>query len=335
MKRQAHFLLYILFATLLVACKDNKTSDGEDPFFQQPKLKELTEKIRSNPEDAANYYRRGQVLFQLEADSLALNDFKKAVSLDSSKAEYFSAIGDLLFENQDLQGSVKWLEKALALDPKDMKSHLKLAKLFLYLQEYATAFREINIVLRQDVYNTEAYFLKGMVYKDMKDTAKAISSFQTAVQMQPDNYFALEQLGLMFSAKKDPLALKYFDNAYTLDTSNPAPVFAKGVYYQNIGDYEKAKQEYTNVIMLDRQYAPAYINAGYILIQQDSFEKARRQYDLLVKMDPDSYEAYYNRGLCSELLKRNDEAIADYKQALVFNEDYTLAKEGLQRLGAK
>jgi tetratricopeptide (TPR) repeat protein len=330
-----HFLLYILLITFITACDSNKKTGEENPVFQQPQLKAITEKINTNPDNAGNYYQRGVILVRLGADSLALTDFKKAVSLDSNKAEYYSAIGNLLFENKDLEGSVRWIEKALAINPDDMKSHLKLAQMFLYLKEYPTAFKEINTVLRQDVYNSEAYFLKGMVYKDMKDTAKAISSFQTSVQVDPQNYDAIVQLGLMFSAKKDPLALQYFDNAWRKDTMDAFPLFARGVFYQNIGDYNKAKLEYRNVITRDRQYAAAYINTGYILIQQDSFEKAWKQYDLLVKMDPANYEAYYNRGFCSELMKKNDEAIADYKQALTFHDKYPMAIEGLKRLGVK
>lgn len=306
-----------------------------DPVFATPAVAALTKDIENNPKDASLYFKRGILLDQMEKDSLALDDYKKAVSLDSGKAEYYSAIGDLLFEHKDLDGSVKWLEKALQLNPKDIRAHLKVAKMFLYMKEYSGAFNEINTVLKQDVYNGEAYFLKGMVYKDLKDTAKAISSFQTAVQVAPEHYNAVVQLGLMYSAQKNPLALQYFDNAWRQDTTNVFPFFAKGVYYQNAGNYETAKSFYKEAIMRDREYLDAYFNTGYILIQQDSFEKAWRQYDMLTKISPGNAEAYYNRGFCSELMKKKEEAIADYKQALVFNDKYRLPKEGLQRLGAE
>ncbi|MCD6062130.1 MAG: Tetratricopeptide 1 repeat-containing protein [Flavipsychrobacter sp.] len=318
---------------LFVACGDNKsTSVNDNPVFKQPGLKEVTEKIQGDPDNAALYFERGQMLDYIEEDSLALTDFQKAISLDSSKAEYFSAVGDMLFEHKDISGSLKWIEQALKINPRDPASHLKMAKLFIYTKDYKSAFSEINTVLKQDVYNAEGYFLKGMAYKDMKDTANARSSFMTAVQVAPDYKDAILQVGLLYSARKDSLALRYFDNAYRIDTTDLFPIYARGVFYQDNKQYEQAKAEYKKVIFRDNQYADAYYNMGYVFMQQDSVDKAWRQYDLLTKIDPTDAEAYYNRGLCNELMGKKQEAISDYRQALTFYKKYPEAQAGLKRL---
>lgn len=323
-------------AVMLAACGNDKTPEQNNPLFEsEPALKQLTTEIHKHPEDASLYFERGSFLDRMQEDSLALIDYKKAISLDSSKAEYFSAIGDMLFEHKDLEGSVQWIEKALQLNPKDKKSHLKLAKMFLYIEEYNKAFTEINLVLREDVYDPEGYYLKGMVYKSLKDTTKSISSFLTALQVQPEYRDAMIQLGIMYSGKGDPVALRYYDNAYKLDTSDIFPLYARGVFYQDKNDLETAKTEYINAIMKDRYYQDSYYNLGYIYMQQDSVEKAFRQYDILTKLNPRDPEAYYNRGLAYELLNKKEEAIIDYKQALEFDKAYTEASEGLKRLGIK
>lgn len=326
------FPLLFIFAS----CSNSVNNTPEDnPVFKNPPLHDITEQIKKNPNDADLYYNRGRLLERMENDSLALADYRKAVSLDSSKARYYSAVGDLLFEHKDITGSVKWIERALKLNPKDPAAHLKMAKLFIYTKDYNTAFNEINTVLRQDVYNSEGYFLKGMIYKDLKDTAHARSSFQTAITIAPDYKDAVVQLGLMYSAQKDPLALKYFDNAAKLDTTDLFPLFAKGVFYQDAKEYEKAKEIYKSVILHDNQYTDAYYNTGYILMQQDSVEKAWRQYDLLSKIDPTDPEAYYNRGLCSEMMGKKQDAVADYRQALTFDKNYADAIAALKRLQGK
>lgn len=339
MKRVANKCLFLICALAIgfAACSDNKNGKAsKDPVFgANPKLQEVTGKISNDPDNAALYYERGVLLHKIEQDSLALNDFKKAVSLDSSKAEYFSAIGELMFEHKDISGSTVWFEKALKLNPKDVKAQLKLAKLFVYIKQYTTAFTHINTVLRQDVYNPEAYFLKGMIYKDLKDTAKAISSFQTAIQVAPDYKDAMVQLGQAYALKGDAIALTYYNNAFKLDTTDVYPLFARGVFYQDKKEYELAKAEYRNALLHNRNYLDAYLNTGYILMQQDSLDKALRQYDIITKLDQTNAEGYYNRGLCYELMGKKQEAIADYKQALVFAEEYILPKEGLKRLGAQ
>jgi tetratricopeptide (TPR) repeat protein len=332
-------LLPILGILLFPGCKNHGTDKAvadTDPIFQtNANIKNITDQINSAPKDASLYFERGNMLRRAQMDSLALKDYKMASSLDTNKAEYYSAVGDLLFENKDITGSLTWIQKAIAKDPGDIKAHLKIAKVFLYTNDYPKAFGEINTVLRRDVHNPEAYFLKGMVYKYLKDTAKALSSFQTALQENPDYRDAVLQIGLAYSDKRDPIALHYLDNAYNMDSADVFPIFAKGVYYQKDSDFVKAKEEYTLCIIKNHHYANAYFNMGYLLMQEDSIAKAYRQYDLVVKNDPMNPTGYFNRGLCSEMLDSVKKAISDYKMALVLDSTYSSPKNALKRLKIK
>lgn len=335
MKFRFSRLLPILGIILLFSCKNNNQQAETNPIFNAPELRDITQKINNDPQRARLYYDRGRILHRMELDTLAINDFKKAAQLDSNESIYFSAVGNLLFDHKDVTGSIEWLQKAIKLNPKDPVAHLKIAKMFVYIQEYQKAFAEINLVLRENAYIPEAYFLKGIIYRDLKDTSKSISSFQAAINVAPDYRDAAIELGQLYSAKRDPIALKYFDNAFRLDTTDVLPLYARGMYYQQQNDYEKAKAEYKNCIFHDNQYANAYFNIGWILMQQDSLDKAWRHYDLVTKIAPNNPDAYYNRGLCSEMMHKKQDAINDYKQALVFNDHYKEAIDGLKRLGGK
>jgi tetratricopeptide (TPR) repeat protein len=335
MKNASLRFVFIGLLLSIAACTNNANNSTDAAAYADPSLKDINAKISANPDKAELYYERGQKLRSIQSDSLAIADFKKAISLDSSKAEYFSAIGDILFEHKDISGSVVWIEKAMKRNPDDLKAQLKLAKLFVFIREYENAFKSINTVLRHDVYNAECYFLKGMIYKDLKDTSKAISSFQTAIQVKADYKDAFIQLGQLYSSKGDELALRYYDNAFREDTTDAFPLFARGVFYQDKNDYESAKAEYKNTILHQRSYLNAYINMGYILMAQDSLDKAMHQYDILVQIDQTNPEVYYNRGVCFEKMGKKDEAIKDYKQALVFDEKYPYALQALKKLGVR
>ncbi len=334
MKSASHkYLLSFCLLLLFAACKHTQGPTDDSPVYRSdPRLKDVTDKIKSSPNDASLYFTRGKMLAKLNEDTLALRDFKRASALDSSNSTYYSAIGDLLFENKDIAGSVEWLQKAIKINPKDPKAHLKIAKMFLFTQDYPKAFEQINVVLRQDIYNPEAYFLKAMVYKDMKDTTKAITNFQTAVQVDPNFKEAVLQLGLIYSARNDPMAIKYLDNAYRMDSSDVYPVFARGVYYQNNNDLITAKQLYRRCIILNTHFVDAYFNLGYLLMQQDSVEKAFRMYDLVTKMQPDNPTAYYDRGVCNEMMKKITEAAADYKRAITLDTSYQSPRIALKRI---
>jgi len=324
---------------LFISCKNNSgtpLADNTNPVYtSDPRLKKITDAIIASPQDAALYFERGRILYKLRFDTLALKDYKTASSLDTNQAQYYSAVGDMLFENKDVTGSIEWIKKAIRKNPEDPKAHLKIAKLFLCLKDYKNTFGEINIALRRNPHIAEGYFLKGMTYKDMKDTAQAMSSFETARQEDPDYRDAIIQLGLLYSAKNDPIALKYLDDAYVKDTTDVMPVFAKGVYYQNRNEDAKAKEEYKKCILRDGRYVQAYFNMGYILMQEDSFEKSFRQYDIATKISPLNAAAYFNRGLCNEMLNKPKEALADYRQSHLLDTTYDKPKEALKRLGGK
>jgi tetratricopeptide (TPR) repeat protein len=293
------------------------------------------EAIQKNPKNAEAYFKRGLVFHRLGMDSLALVDFHSAVQNDSMQAMYYSAIGDLLFEHKDISGSIPWIQRAIALNPNDETAHLKMAKLFFYTEDYPKAFAEINGVLRGNVYNAEAYFLKGMCYKNMKDTNKAISSFQTAVQSDPIMGAAHLQLALLFEARRDPLALNYFENAYKADSSNLEPLYGQGMFWQNQEKYTEAKKVFQRIISTDRTYPKSYYNIGWMLLQEDSTDKASRFFSMAIQEKPDYAEAYYNRGLCYEIMGDVKKARDDYNQALIFNPDLPECQIALKRLPAK
>lgn len=322
---------------LCCSCGDKKpvVKQPVSGVFSHPSVASVSRQIDAAPDNAALFFKRGRALSDLGEDSLALNDYKKAVSLDSGKAEYYSAIGQLMFEHKDIDGSLQWFRKAIAINPKDPVAHLKFAKMLIFMNDNQKAFNEINLVLRQDPYNPEAYFLKGLTYKNLKDTAKALSSFQTSVQVEPRFYQSILQLGLLYSARKDSLALKYFDNAFAVDSSDVLPLYSKGMFFQERNELERAKEQYRRCILYDQQYGDAYFNMGWILMHQDSLDKAIRQFDFVTKIEPENPEAYYNRGLCYEMLKNKVSAMNDYRQALEFDPTYQEPRDGLKRLGDK
>jgi tetratricopeptide (TPR) repeat protein len=332
----------LIFIPLLIgvaSCgsSNKKTSitQPKDGIFAHPSVASISLQMESNPNDASLFFKRAKALRGLQEDFLALEDFKKATQLDSTKAIYFSAIGELLFEHKDVEGSVKWFKKAIQIDPADPVAHLKFAKMLMFVNDNKKAFTEINTVLRRDPYNPEAYFLKGMVYKNLNDTAKSISSFTTSVQVDPGYQPSILQLAMIYAAKRDTIAIRYYDNAFAADTTQLVALHGKAMFYQEMGKMENAKTVYKECILHDVQYADAYFNLGWILMHQDSLDKAARQFDFVTKIEPNNAEAYYNRGVCKELLKKPLEALIDFKQALAFDPDYKVAKEGIDRLSKK
>jgi tetratricopeptide (TPR) repeat protein len=300
---------------------------------QSSAIVKLSEAISKNQTDPELRYQRALAFHAAKQDSLAINDLKAAIKLDSTNVRYYSAAGDILFEAKNITESTLYIEKALKLNPNDVPSRLKLAKLFLFIKEYPKAFENINSVLRTDVYNHEAYFLKGMCYKDMRDTTLAIGSFQTAAQIKANDQESLLQLAMLHHRRDVKKASLYYENAYSQDTLNLEPINKMGVMYQELKDYRMAKKVWKRCIAANPNFASAYYNIGCVLMDEDSLAAAMRQFDLATKMDPSYTESYYNRGLCKEQLGDKAGAKADYETALRIDPNFVLAQKGLEDVG--
>lgn len=307
-----------------------KRADGKHPAILK-----INKKIEATPNNAQLYFERALQYRELEQDSLALRDLDKALTLDTTQAIYYSTVGDLLFDRKDISGSIKWFQKAISINPNDEIAHLKVAQILFYTEDYPKAFAQINFVLKQNVHNAEAYFLKGLCYREMGELDKAVSNFQTAVQKEPKYYDGFMQLGLLYTERKDPLALQYFDNAIRVDSLNTEAHYAKAMFFQSQSKFEEAKAVFKDALLMMPDYAEAHYNMGFMLLKQDSIAKALREFERVLTTQPDNAKAYFNKGLCNEELGNFKEAKEDYEQALVFDPEFELPTAALKRVKKK
>ena len=141
----------VLFLILIVCCYCSCESGegGEKDIFAIPGLEKINREIKNHPEDAVLHFERASQLHDMGNDSLAILDLLTAVEKDSTQAKFYSAIADLHFEHKNISESVKYIQKAISIDPNDEIAHLKMAKMFFFMEEYPKAFTEINPALKR------------------------------------------------------------------------------------------------------------------------------------------------------------------------------------------
>jgi tetratricopeptide (TPR) repeat protein len=225
------------------------------------------------------------------------------------------------------------IEKALALDPKNVDADLKYAELKMYFKEYTKTFDYIDKALAIDKLNAKAYFMKGVAYKLTGDTVKAVSCFRTTIDQDPDYYHAYMELGLLYSLKNNSLAVDYFENALKLNPKSTEARYGLGMFYQGNGELKEAITEYDSIIHIDPKYKMAHFNIGYIqLVYLKDYKKAIEYFTDAISCDPKYAEAYYNRGYSYELMGNYQNAKDDYHKALEVRTNYQKPIDGLNRI---
>lgn len=307
--------------------------DSITAIINSPELKALNQKILDDPNDASLYHERAKLLLQLQQLEEAINDAKRSLRIDSTKAEYYLTEADIFFAANQTRNAKDVLEKIVRKFPENTEGLLKLGELFYYVKQYENAFAAINKALKINENLAKAYYLKGSIYKETGDTAKAISSLETAVDQDNRNYGAFLYLGMIYGARKNTIALEYYDNAIRIDPT-PEAFYAKAKLLQDLGKFDEAIALYEQILKQDPKNEFSLYNLGAIHLEvKKDIGKARDYFTQAIEANPKYAEAYFARGVCYEELDEKKSAYDDYTQCLKLKPNYDPAVDALNALG--
>ena len=238
-----------------------------------------------------------------------MDDLALVVQPDSTRIAERHTLGELRFDVRDFEGAVREWEGILRTDAQFAPALLSLApRVDVLLRAYDPAMKRINAALQVDDRLDEAYFLKGRLYLETGDTVKAVSSFQTAAEVNPDRYDAFIQLGLLYASAHDDLALEYFRTARSLRPNSIEALYDEAIYLQeharkDTGRYRQALTLYDRILELDGANASAAFNKGFIHLEY--LADYARPSGGSTRPSPGClyyHQAHFNRGLAIESL---------------------------------
>lgn len=331
-----HRFLFLLILPFLVACGETTTTAVIDTAPARDSLTTINELIRKDPNNLDLYHRRAVYYMEKQDFSSALLDINRVLQLDSSNTKYLMTGADIHFFINKIQRADQLLKRAVELEPDNIDCLLRLAQLHHYLKRYEEEVVLLNKVLDLDKRNAQAYFMKGMVSKELGDTAQAMQSMQLAVQMDPDYYSAYIQMGVIAAAQKNPLAVEYYRNALAIQPMSEEALYNLGMYYHKTGQYQMALNTYRAILQLDPMDFDAHFNIGAIYTDNlDSAAKGMENFELAIRDNPMDARGYFGRGKAQEAMGNYDAASADYTKALELNPQYTSAALALERMSTE
>lgn len=151
--------------------------------------------------------------------------------------------------------------------------------------------------------HSAAYLGRGMTYEMLGKSANAAKDYRKALQCDPENYRAMENLGgiLERGGKRISEAVELYQRALRLD---PRPVWQENlrVWIEILQTRENPK----------RPSAVALWNQANEHAARGNLDKAERTYSEAVAVNPDLYHAYFGRGLVHAKRGNLDRALADF-----------------------
>lgn len=329
-------LFYIIICVFCIACgSDKKANNQSKSITGNAAIDDITRLIFKDGNDPTLYMDRAKLYEKERNYDNAIYDVNKAIKMDSLKPEYFHFLSDLYMDSNNSKEAINTMDRLLKIFPERIPSLLKMSENQFILKQYETSMIFATRVLSLSPQEAEGYFMMGLNFKAAGDDKKAINSFQTAIEMDNELIDAWLILGEMYEAKKDPLALKYFEGATEADTSNIRGCHSLAFYLQNHGKIDEALALYRKVNRLDKFYPDAYLNAGILHLERDDFVLAQEQFMILTKIAPQNYLGHFYLGMVHELEGKYDLARENFRSAQNLNPDDKRITDAIVRISEK
>lgn len=334
-------LLVFLFLTL-VSCnsKEDKEleihtekADSLSIKLNSPELKAVNAALLKDPGNAELYNKRALVYMSIKQLDEAVFDAKRAIRLDSVNPGYYLTLVDVYFSQNKTRLAKELLEIIEKKFPENVEGLLKLSELYFLVKQYQKGIDYVNKALKIDGSSAKAYYIKGSIYKESGDTARAISSFETAKD-QDNNYLdAYHDLGIIYAARKNPLALEYYNSALRIDPSSAETRYARAKFLQDLGKMEEAITEYNAINSSSKDCDLCFYNLGAIYLEvKNDAGKAIDYFSKAIAVNPNYADAYFARGVSYSKLNDKKNAKADYQACLNINPNHDGASQGLANL---
>ncbi|MDQ3142963.1 MAG: tetratricopeptide repeat protein [Bacteroidota bacterium] len=326
----------IIFLTLLINlfhCSPEKKTQHLSNEQKLGVLDSLNQLISAQSGEGNLYILRAQYFAEEEQLVAAITDVNKAITLDSLNKEYYYYLADLYVLNSQSKEALSIMERIVSKFPNHVDVLLKYIRLYLILQKHMNAMAVLDKVFLLDPQNAEAYYLAGHVFYETGDTGRAVNSYQKAVDFDPELKAAWNQLGDVMTELNNPLAIKYYDNAIHLDSSNVETLHNKAYALQKFGKIKESIDLHVAICKRFPTYEPAFYNLGLLYKKIDSLDRAIFYFEKSIQLAPLEAVTYYQRGLCYQKSGKLDSAKTDFETALrLRNEAWPEVQSALQSL---
>jgi len=188
----------------------------------------------------------------------------------------------------------------------------------------------------KDSNNAYLWNMKATLLFENEDTLNAIKSLERAINVYPLPEY-LVSLGTIYAEIKNPRSLMIADGLLRANKvkSGKEAMFIKGLYYSYINDKHKAITYFDSSLQMDFTYMFSYREKAIALYDTGKYAEALDVLKRAVTIQNNFDEGYYWMGKCYEKLGREDDAIQSYQMALLYDKNFTEAREALDKLKIK
>ena len=323
----------LLFTACLHSCRSTgQKPDPAEAILASPAFAHITDSIRLSPANPTLYFDRGARLTQQNFHELASADYEKAWKLRPDEPTALAYTSSLLLSRQE-EEAVNLLQQCVRSFPASKEFARRLSEIYVQNGSNHEAMDLYSRMIETDSLNFDAWYQKGLLLVQLRDTAYAITCFENAYQLQPQQLYGFS-LADLYAETRNAKAIQVCNELIGTDSlqRSTEAMYIKGIYYSNMHQYDQALQQYETCIRKDWKFTEAYIKKGIILFDQQNIDEALNTFAIAAKISVTYPDAYYWMGRCYEKIGKLQDARDSYKRALALNRNYPDAEDALKRM---
>ncbi len=260
---------------------------GKEALDVADKLIEL-----KGADDPSGHEKKGRALILLDKTHEGVEELRQAVSLDSKSSTYHKALGQALANaEKNYDGAALEFRAAIKADPSDPEAHVLLGMALRNQNELDESKSYLDKAIELDPRNGRAYFEMGLLYNIEKKQADAEAALSKAIQLSPNESLFWYAYGEIYRLQdRQDEAVKAYRRAVELDPPYPKALLKLGIALVDKKQYDEAEGLLTQAIRRDSHAVLAYFYLGELHSAQSKNKLALDNYETFVKLSPKTDE---------------------------------------------
>lgn len=182
-----------------------------------------------------------QILLQKKDSIAALETIQKAITKDSTYADFFGARAFIFLQKQDDKNALSDYNRAIALKTENIGSYINRGILNYRVKNYRGALADYNRAVELDSSNTQALFNRGLLRSEVGDLNNALADFGQLLELDNNNNDARYQRALTaMSLKEYKIALRDYKQLIEQYPHFAPAYFGKAEAHQGLGNNKQA-----------------------------------------------------------------------------------------------
>ena len=253
-------------------------------------------------------------------------------NVQSQSVEELMSQGNGLLSNGAYNEAVTVFKKVLSREPSNFEAQSNLAYAYLQSERYQKAINEYTKAISMSPRTALCWQNRGYAYDKLGKRNKAMEDIYHSIQLNPNNMSARMNLAAFHEeAKQYDRAIAEYESVIKIDGAHHGEAYTNAARCMlEKGKVAGAKKYLNDAIAINSNNAEAHYQLGNIYWKKEKkTEDALKEYKTATILEPNNASYYENWALLLEDLNRKEEAIATWKNCMIYLNE-ALKKDEIQ-----